>query len=137
MAIKVGDTSTKPAEPEQLFDRIHIDKLVFKQARKTNPEAMIDIVCCRYGFDVNQEKKFDDLTLRGRTEDFNNIAIGEQVLNGKTIAEALTEYAQVKAQVNAKHLTDPLSTFELMAYFELALGMLVDKLGISKFEEIE
>lgn len=139
MTTTVIDPIIEPASDEQAYDKLHYERLVFGQKRVDGymPTIAIDLVCWRYGYNLAGEKAFYPKPARGSTRDFNGIAFEEALARGLTTEQAIAEYLAAKAEVNAAHALNPYTTFELMAYFELCLGMLAEKLDISTLEKIE
>lgn len=139
MTTTVSDPLVQPAVPEQTHDRLHFERLLFEQDRSQEMpgDIRVELVCWRYCLNPEGGKVYHPTPIRGGTRDFLNLALTEAVEGGATTEEALLAYSNAKKEVSDAHILSPYTTFELMAYFELTLGMLAEKLNISTLEKIE
>ena len=126
MTVTVSNTKTQPAI---VMDHVHIDSMTFKQARENDPKRVIGISAVLYGLDAEGNKVFDKETFSISDTDFDTTAVTDHLTSGGTLEEFMLAYAAAKADVNAAIAAGTLSVPELMAYFEAALGKILELHG--------
>ena len=126
MTTSVSNTKLQPAIT---MDKLHIDSLTFRQVRENSPKRVFGIAGCLYGIDVNGDKCFDSESFSMSDGDMDTTIVTAAVVGGSSPEEFEAEYIAAKITINDSIATGTMSDAKLMAYFEAALGRMLELHG--------
>ena len=134
MATKVTTTKTQPAV---VMDKLHVDSFTLTQQRCLESSKTIGMSAVLYGIDEEGNCIFDKETIGVSDTNVDKTILMDAEANGITPVEFMGLLATAKAEVSAEIAAGTLNDAKLMAYFEAALGRILElhgKIGIDSVE---
>jgi len=134
VATTVGNTKTQPAVT---MDKLHIDSFTLQQDRVMDSKKKIGMAGVLYGCDENGDCVFDRETFSIADTDINTTVAMAAVAGGQTIEDFMATVVASRAAVTAEIANGTLDDAKLMAYFEAALGRILELHGKITLSSIE
>ena len=131
MSTVVTNSKTKPAVT---LDKVHVDSFTLNQQREETSKKVIGMSAVLYGKDADDNLVFDSETMGVSDTDVEATIFSA---SGLSIEDFMTDYATAKLDVSAEIGAGTISDVKLMAYFEAALGRILElhnKITISSVE---
>jgi len=121
-------------QPAVTMDKVHFNYFTIKLKQETTPKRVIQLSYTLYGVDGEGESVFDKTANSVSFEDFNMALL---VASGKDPATFMVDYAAAKAEVSAEFADPGISDEKLMAYFEIAMGRILEIDGDITISSVE
>jgi hypothetical protein len=134
MTTKVGNSKLQPAVT---MDMLHCDSLTFKQVRENNPKRSLSVSGVLYGLDGNGDKVYDKETFQMSDEDIDTTIVENWIASGGTLESFMTACAAAKTDINTRIAAGDITDAELMAYFEIVIGRLLELHGKITISNVE
>lgn len=134
MATTVSSTKTQPAV---VMDKLHIDSFTLTQKREMASKKVIGMSGVLHGCDADGNCVFDSETFSVSDTDIETTVAAAALAGGATIEEFMATVVTARADVTAEIAGGTLDDAKLMAYFEAALGRILELHGKITISSVE
>ena len=134
MATTVSNTKTQPAV---VMDKLHIDSFTLTQARDSESKKIIGCSGVLCGDDADGYRVYDRETFTVSDTDIETTIATAALAGGMSIEDFMTSVATARASVSAHITAGTLDDATLMAYFEAALGRILELHGKIVVDKVE